>query len=81
VVRIAASRASLVAAEVGEQAVLQRHLDGSIDVEVPCVNHDAFRSWLLGLTDNAVVIAPEELRADMIEWLSSFLANADSGAL
>ncbi|CAB4870376.1 unannotated protein [freshwater metagenome] len=71
IVRIAGSRAALVAAEVGDQAVVRRFDDGTIDVEVPCVNRDAFRSWVLGLTDNAVVLGPEDLRSDVIQWLTA----------
>jgi predicted DNA-binding transcriptional regulator YafY len=78
VVRIAAGRAALVAAEVGAEAVVRQFDDGSIDVEVPCVNRDAFRSWLLGLTDNAVVMSPAEVREETIEWLSSIVMSGTS---
>jgi proteasome accessory factor B len=71
VVRIAPSHAPVVAAEVGDGAIIARHDGGSIDVEVPCVNRDAFRSWVLGMADHAVVIGPPEVRADLIEWLGS----------
>jgi predicted DNA-binding transcriptional regulator YafY len=70
-VRIDAGRAALVEGEVGETAVLERRPDGSIDVAVPFANRDAFRSWLLGLTDHAVVLEPEELRADIVAWLTA----------
>ncbi len=73
IVRIAPTRAALVAGEVGAEAVVQRFDDGSIDVEVPCVNRDAFRSWVLGLTDHAVVVAPAELRDDIVEWLTGIV--------
>lgn len=76
VVRVAPARAMLVAAEVGDEAVVGRLDDGSIDVEVPCVNREAFRSWLLGLADNAVVIAPDEVRADVIRWLTAIADTA-----
>lgn len=75
VVRIDAARAALVAGEVGDAAVLRRRDDGSIEVEVPCVNRDAFRSWLLGLTDHAVVISPDDLRAEVVAWLTAFTAG------
>ena len=75
VVRIDAARAALVAGEVGDAAVLRRRDDGSIDVEVPCVNRDAFRSWLLGLTEHAVVISPDDLRAEVVAWLTAFTAG------
>jgi len=70
IVRIDPMRAALVAREVGDAAVRARHADGSIDVEVPCVNRDAFRSWVLGLTTHAVVIEPAEVRNEIVEWLT-----------
>lgn len=76
---VSATRALLVAAEVGEEAVVRRLDDGSIEVEVPYVNRVAFRSWLFGLTDNAVVVAPDELRRDTIAWLTA-LAHPSAGA-
>lgn len=69
VVRISAARAALVAGEVGDAAVLTRHDDGSIEVEVPCVNRDAFRTWVLGLTTHAVVLQPADVRAEVVDWL------------
>lgn len=76
VVRIDATRAALVAGEVGEAAVVRRRADASIEVEVPCVNRDAFRSWLLGLTTHAVVISPDDLRDEVVEWLTALAAGA-----
>ena len=77
VVRIGASHAAIVASEVGDDAIVAHHVDGSIDVEVPCVNRDAFRSWVLGMADHAVVIGPAEVRADLVGWLG---AIAEAGA-
>ena len=74
-VRVSASRAALVAAELGDDAVVRRHGDGSIDVDVPCINRDAFRSWVLGLTDHAVVVAPAELRDEIVRWLSGIAGS------
>ena len=71
IVRIVASRAALVVRELGEHAIRSRHPDGSLDVAVPCVNRDAFRAWLLGMTVNAVVLEPAELRAEIVEWLTN----------
>ena len=73
VVRIAPSHAPIVASEVGDGAIVRRADDGSIDVEVPCVNRDAFRSWVLGMADHAVVIGPAEVRADLVEWLTAIV--------
>jgi proteasome accessory factor B len=71
VVAVAPIRAGKVAREVGEDAVLQRRPDGSILVLVPCGNLPAFRSWLLGLLDDAVVVEPPEVRADVVQWLAA----------
>ncbi|MCU1365622.1 MAG: pafB [Ilumatobacteraceae bacterium] len=74
IVRIDALRAALVASEVGDAAVMCRLPDGSIDVEVPCVNRDAFRSWLLGLTDHAVVVSPSDVRDEIVSWLTALVS-------
>jgi proteasome accessory factor B len=71
VVAVAPIRARKVAQEVGEEAVVERGTDGGIVVRVPCGNLPAFRSWLLGLLDDAVVIGPPEVRAEVVAWLSA----------
>jgi hypothetical protein len=38
----------------------------------------AFRSWLLGLGLHAEVLAPADVRADVIEWLTRIAAPAAS---
>lgn len=76
VVRIDASHAPIVASEVGEDAVVDHRDDGSIDVEVPCVNRDAFRSWVLGMAEHAVVVGPGEVRADLVAWLTAIAKAA-----
>lgn len=50
-------------------SVVDRRPDGSIVVEVPCANRDAFRSWLLGWGADAEVLGPPDVRADFIGWL------------
>lgn len=66
-------RAAAIALELGEAAVLSRGLDGSIVVEVPCANVDAFRSWLFGIGEHAEVLAPAEVRADVVAWLQAMV--------
>jgi proteasome accessory factor B len=68
-VHVDPTRAALVERELGTDRVTRRNDDGSIEVEVPCANRPAFRSWLLGLTDHATVVAPPELRAHVRDWL------------
>jgi hypothetical protein len=42
--------------------------------EVPCSNVVAFRSWLLGLGLHAEVLAPADVRAEVIQWLTRIAA-------
>lgn len=63
-VRVDATRAAWV-----ESAVVHRHDDGSVEVEVPCANVDAFRSWLFGLGVHAEVLGPPAVRAAVVAWL------------
>ena len=51
-----AARAGGVVRELGSERVVRRHADGAVDVEVPCANVAAFRSWVLGLLDHAEVL-------------------------
>jgi proteasome accessory factor B len=69
-------RATAVERELGSDRVLRRDGDGIV-VTVPASNLPAFRSWLLGLTDHAVVLGPEEIRDEIVRWLS---AVAEAGA-
>jgi len=80
VVRIDADRAAAVEREVGSDRIIDRHTDGSVDVEVAASNIDAFRSWVLGLLDHAVVIGPPEVRTAIMEWLSAVAAPTAPGA-
>lgn len=71
VVLIDAVRAKAIERELGGERVARRHPDGSIEVLVPSGNIDAFRSWILGLLDHAVVLGPPEVRAVVVDWLSA----------
>ncbi|MCU1369173.1 MAG: pafB [Ilumatobacteraceae bacterium] len=39
-------------------------------VDLTVTNRDGFRSWLLTFLDRAEVLAPEELRQDLVDWLT-----------
>ena len=69
VVRLDAARAGFAVRELGDEAVTRRRDDGGVEVEVPCSNVDAFRSWLFGWGVHAEVIAPPAVRAATIDWL------------
>jgi proteasome accessory factor B len=70
-VRVDAPRAAAVVREVGDGRVVTHHEDGSVDVAVPCTNLAAFRSWVLGFVEHAEVLAPDDVRADVVAWLTS----------
>lgn len=75
-VLVDAGHAARVRHEVGDQAVAEERDDGSIVVRRMVANRDAFRSWLFGLLDHAEVLAPDDLRAEVVSWLRSI---ADGG--
>jgi proteasome accessory factor B len=75
-VLVAASRAALVADELGEDAVVDRRDDGSIVFELQVVNREAFRTWVLGLLEHAEVLGPDELRRDLTAWLRAIIDAA-----
>ncbi len=73
---IDAVRAAAVERELGTDRVTRRDADGSVVVRVPASNLPAFRSWVLGLLDHAMVLGPDEIRAHMIEWLEALVARS-----
>jgi predicted DNA-binding transcriptional regulator YafY len=62
--------------QVGEAAVKERGDDGSVVLELPVTNTAAFLSFVLGLLDAAEVVAPPELRAEMVAWLERIAQDA-----
>jgi proteasome accessory factor B len=73
-VAIDAVRSHGVAAELGDDAVVERTAARTV-VRVPAANLSMFRSWVFGLLDHAEVLEPPSVRADLIDWLSG-LAGA-----
>ena len=67
--------AAKVIVEQGEQSVVERRDDGTVVVRLQVVNRPAFRSWLLGLRDHAVVLGPPDLRDDVVTWLEAVAAG------
>jgi predicted DNA-binding transcriptional regulator YafY len=64
---------------LGEQSVAERRPDGSVVFTIPVTNRAAFRSFVLGFLDHAEVLAPAELRDDMVGWLSQLAGEAGRG--
>lgn len=79
-VLVDADQAPWVIHHLGEAAVVERHDDGSVVVRLEVTNRDGFRSFVLSLLDHAEVLAPAELRADLVAWLEAVAAgDADAG--
>ncbi len=62
IVRIDQARATFAERELGAESVVRRLPGGDVDVEVPCANLDAFRSWLFGWGVHAEVVGPADVR-------------------
>jgi predicted DNA-binding transcriptional regulator YafY len=76
IVRIDSTRAIFAVRELGEESIVRRSADGAVEVEVPCSNLDAFRSWLFGWGVHAEVLAPADVRAGLLDWLRSMAARS-----
>ncbi len=72
--------ASDVEGYLGSEAVVERHPDGSVVVEMEVANVGAFRSFVLGLLDHATVLGPEPLRAAVVDWLAAMVGGWRAGA-
>lgn len=68
-----AGRATLVRRQLGEASVVASFDDGSIAVEVPCANVEAFRSWLFGWGSYVEVVEPASVREAVVDWLRSMV--------
>lgn len=79
-VRIDSLRSAAIERELGADRVVERGDDGSILVSVPAGNLAAFRSWVLGLLDHAVVESPPDVRQHVIDWLAVVAVPPGSAA-
>ena len=68
-VRVDALEARRVVDEVGEDKVVQRLEDGSVDLMLGVSSFASIRSWVLGLSDHVTVMAPAVFRDELIAWL------------
>lgn len=76
VVRLDHRVAPAAVRELGDDAIVARRSDGSIDVEVACGNRTAFKSWLYAMVDRAEVISPENVRQEIIADLQKMAGGA-----
>jgi len=73
-VLVDAPQAALARNVVDAAAVVEERGDGSIVIELPVTNTDGFRSFVLSFLDAAEVLSPDELRADIADWLDAIVA-------
>jgi len=55
--------------DLGDDAVVQRHDDGSIRVRLHITSREGFRSWIYGYLDHAVVVEPQGVIDDLVAEL------------
>ena len=77
-VRVDALEARRVIEEVGEDKVVRRLEDGSVDLELGVSSFVTIRSWLLGLLDHVVITEPDAFRQELIAWLRTVKEAAPS---
>src|SRR5579884_601079 len=65
--------AALVEQQMRSASVLERRDDGSVVLALEVTNVDALRSWLLELGEHVVVLGPPDVRAAMVDWLTSLV--------
>jgi predicted DNA-binding transcriptional regulator YafY len=71
-----APQADWAVAQVGEDAVVERRPDGSVVLALQVNNRDGFRSFVLGFLDHAEVLAPAELRDDLVAYLTPLASGS-----
>ncbi len=76
--RVDALEARRVVDEVGEDKVVRRLDDGSVELELGVSSFASIRSWVLGLLDHIVVTGPEAFRHELVGWLEAMTASAAS---
>ena len=73
-VRVDPLEARRVADEVGQDKVVQRLDDGSLELALNVSSFASIRSWVLGLLDHATVTAPVAFRDELVAWLGALTA-------
>ena len=73
-VAVDADQAVSARRHLGDDAVIGTDGDGRVRFRVPVRNLEAFRGFVLTFLDHAEVIAPPEVRADVVAWLRQLTA-------
>ena len=77
-VSIDSSDVAAVLAQYGDEAIVERHADGSVVFAIPCSNVRAFVQWLMGFVERAEVMSPPALRALVVQWLNDTAAGSEA---
>ena len=77
-VRVDALEARRVVEEVGEDKVVRRLQDGSVDLELGVSSFASIRSWVLGLLDHVVITEPDAFRQELLAWLGDVAGPSSS---
>lgn len=64
-----AGAAPVARAVLGEEAIVAEDDGGGVVAELEVTHRDGFRSFVLGFLEHAEVLAPPDLRADIVAWL------------
>jgi proteasome accessory factor B len=64
-----------VAAELGEEAVVEHRSDGSVVVRLSVTDTEALVLWVLDLLDHAEVLRPDAVRGAVVERLEAIAAG------
>lgn len=76
-VRVDAPQAALASRLVGASAEVSWSDDGSVVLRLPVRRREGFRNFVLSFLDGAEVLGPQELRDDVVRWLSSMAASGE----
>jgi proteasome accessory factor B len=68
-----AERVEAARHQLGPDIDVEERDDGSAVFTVPVVNHDAFRSFVLGFLDGAELLSPPAWRDDLVAWLRAIV--------
>jgi proteasome accessory factor B len=74
--RVDADQARWARAQLGEAPAEVEHEDGSVTFTVAVTSWPAFRGFVLSFLDRAELVAPADLRADLVEWVRTVAAGA-----
>jgi hypothetical protein len=76
-VLIDGQQAGLAEHHLGRDAVIESRDDGSMVFEVAVTNWPAFRSFVLSFLEHAELLAPVELRDQLVAWLRALADGGD----